>query len=456
MTSILETFYIMFSSDASKVKKGAQEAFKSTDELETKIKNTTQVSDKLGSAFLNLARQAATAFVGIFAVQRLISETFESTHFADEIGEVAHGLGISTEQLSVWSDAAKFAGGSAQSASESFKNLSGSLAQIDATGHSRVKPFFDELGVQLEDTHGKIRPINDLLLDIAGKFEHMSKQESFGFGRKLQLDEGMIRLLQRGRAGVEELLEAQKELGVVTEEDAATGEEWRHTVDDMEHTTRTFFLGIARDLLPKLEELAKWFRENGPLIKASIEGIAAAVGTLVVVSRIGAIIAFFTKLSSVIETAIAVGGTFAGILSAMGITLTAPLWLWFVAIAGVFTAIIYKWDVLKSYIIGGIQDIRNAFASIGDFFTGGTHVYKSIFEGQQALATASSTPINSQTSNVFSHSAQNAEKNTTVTTGDININTQATDSEGIARDFTGHLKREMFQAVTNSDDGVQY
>lgn len=452
--SILETFYIMFSSDASKVKQGAQDAYKSTDELEGKIKSAAATSDVLGSSFMRLATQAAGALAAVFSVQRVITETFTAAHFADELGETAKGLGISTEQLSIWSDAVKFAGGSAESAQESFKTLSGSLAQIDATGHSRVKPFFDELGVSIETAHGKIRPINDILLDVAKKFETMGKQESFGFGRKLQLDEGMIRLLQRGRVGVEELLEAQKALGVVTDDNSETGRKWRETVDEMEHASRTFFLTIASSTFPVLEEGMQWVIDHGPLLKQAIEGVTGALvllaGTKVVVFLAG-IIEFF-------EEGIAAGATFFEVIETGLAVIAGGLSLPFVAIfaliAGAVTLIIHYWDTIKEHIDATIQSVKNAVDEAKNYLGLGDSTHEAILSGKVSLANADSSPTNARSSNVFSSSLNNAQKSNTINVGDVTINTQATDAEGVANGFATHFKREMFQVVTNSDDGV--
>lgn len=452
--SILETFFILFKTNSVEIKKGTQEAGKEVDQLEAKIKSSDVVANQLGSSFVGLIKQAGAAFIAIASIQKVISGTFEAAHFADDLGEVAHGLGVSVELLSAWSDATKFAGGTATSAQESFKALSGSLAQIDATGHSRVKPFFDELGVQLEDVHGKIRPINDLLLDVAGKFEHMSKQESFGFGRKLQLDEGTIRLLQRGRKGVEDLLAAQKELGVVTEEDAEIGRQWREQVDEMEHASRGFFLTIAKSTFPVLEDGMKWVINNGPILKATIEGLTAAVTLFWTATKIGVIATAWRGAAAAGVTFfefIITYGTLA--LEVIGGIISAPAAI-IVGLTALFGALIYHWEQVKNYVLSGIDEIRDRFSGIGNFFGIGNSTHEAIIKGKADLSAAGTSSIGSQTSNVFSNSIRSSNKLGDLTIQKMEIHTQATDSNGIAGGIHEGLKHHFRQTTSNYDDGV--
>ena len=53
--SILETFYVLFKSDASDLKKGADEAEKTTKRLNETLKGTLAESGKIGASFLDIA-----------------------------------------------------------------------------------------------------------------------------------------------------------------------------------------------------------------------------------------------------------------------------------------------------------------------------------------------------------------------------------------------------------------
>jgi hypothetical protein len=75
-------------------------------------------------------------------------------------------------------------------------------------------------------------------------------------------------------------------------------------------------------------------------------------------------------------------------------------------------------------------------------------------KGKSAINTASNSPIAAQTSGSIANSFKSSARNTSVQTGDIIVQTQATDAEGIAREVGGSLNSQMRAAVDNFDDGV--
>lgn len=458
--SVLETFWLLFDSDASKVKKGAEEAEVAASGLNSKLLSVDEISAHLGSSFLGMAKQAAEAFAAMFAVEKLIGGAFENAEFAKHVGESAEALGISTSALGAWGDAVRHIGGDAEGAISSFKALSGSLAQVDATGHSRVKPFFDELGIQMLDIHGKIKPVNDLLLEMAGKFEHMSKQESFGFGRKMQLDEGMIRLLQRGSSGVQSLIDKMHGLGDITDQDAEAAKKWDESLDTARLTLRHFGLSITSDVLPQLAELVDWFSDNGPVIEDTLGTITAAIVLLtakmvimkgvaiasVAITEIGEVIAWLELLTTAFETA------------AVAEWLLMAPWLLIVAAIGLVSYAVYElwknWSGIGDKFIDKINQIKEAFGGLGDWINkllggnGEFNVNKHltadhvVSAAQSKLATMNSTPLASQNSQSIMNGSKNYNSSNSLSIGTILVQTQATDAKEIAAQIHSAIKDE--------------
>ena len=84
-------------------------------------------------------------------------------------------------------------------------------------------------------------------------------------------------------------------------------------------------------------------------------------------------------------------------------------------------------------------------------------IKKTVTVANTVLLSARNTPLNAQPNNtVFNQNQDNsaASRNISVHTGEINIQTQASDSKEIAFNFADHLKREMRQAVSHYDNGV--
>lgn len=477
MTSVLETFLILFDSNAKQVKQGSEEAEAAVTGLNTKILSTEEISTALGSSFMNMAKQAVGMFAGIFAIQKAIGSVIENAEYAKHINETAESLGISTQRLGEWADAVKHIGGSAEGAISSFQALAGSIAQIDATGHSRVKPFFDELGISMQDASGHIKPINDLLLELADHFEHMSKQESFGFGRKMQLDEGMIRLLQQGRSGVEGLLGSMKDLGDITPEQAELIKKWDEALYDAEHQARTFGLEITTSVLPALTDLVKWFSENGDVISTLLGTITTAVVLLTakivilkgvalggaIITELGEIIAFFQLLIGASTAAEA------AVLLAM-----APFLIWVALIGGISYALYElweNWNKIGDWMGAKADWVSDKFHGIKDFISGifgggesGFNIKKFVdvdhhFENaQRMLSSVQNSPLAAQNSQSIMNSARNFNSVNHMSIDNITIQTNATNADDVAKHIIPAIKdefnRQFRQTVNSTDNGL--
>jgi hypothetical protein len=128
--------------------------------------------------------------------------------------------------------------------------------------------------------------------------------------------------------------------------------------------------------------------------------------------------------------------------------------------ASVGNFIVGVWDSISGAIksavgvvTGAIEKVSSAYGAVTDFFGGGNNA-KNVAKGQQAIATANASPLTSQTSNSIINGSRSATRNTSIQTGDIKIQTQATDANGIASGIGKSLESEMRQAINNFDDGV--
>ncbi len=73
------------------------------------------------------------------------------------------------------------------------------------------------------------------------------------------------------------------------------------------------------------------------------------------------------------------------------------------------------------------------------------------YDGQVQLQAAASNPITSMTSNAFCNSSRQFSQRTDVRIDNIEIQTQATDTKGIAQESPGNLK----DATWHFDDGLR-
>lgn len=467
--NLLETFMILFDSDAKKVKDGADDAGKSSKKLSEWLKHVNDGSEKAGESFKDLAKEALGAIAATIGVFEAVRGVFESEKTAEELGRTADAIGENVSTLDMWGNAAKAAGGSAEGLQGSVKNLIGSMAQMDALGRSRVAPFFQELGIKMTDAHGKAKPVFGLLTEMSGKFEHMNKEQSLGFGRKMGLDDGTIMLLQRGKKGLEELLEKQKELGVITKQDADTAKKFYEEWDDVTHAFRTLGLEFGTMILPALtdfleivEHVSTWVASHGTLVTGFFGALGGLLITIYVPAMLKAawatIVAtwpFIAMAAAVLAAAAVFALLYEDIEAYMngapsligkGIAKINALF------SGLGSTVRKIWQEIKDSILHAIQAIIDGVQKAKDYLGFGKGASSTLDAARSHLQTTSSAGAAALTSGTIMNSSR--QRSTNVSVGEINVQTQATDANGIANGIGDAMHRHIRQTIANSDDGI--
>ena len=488
-SSVLETFVILFDSDANKVSEGAKEAAQHTQELEEKLTLTDAIAEKLGEHFSELVGEAAKWAAGFFATEALIEGAKGAAEYAEHLGRVSKALGINIEDLSAWSDAVKATGGDANAFQESIKTVTASLAQMDATGRSRIEPFLAELGIHLRDASGHTKNIIQLLPELAEKFKRLAPSESFGIGRKLGLDEGTILLLQRGGEEVKDLLNEVRKIGPVSQEQVEAVEKFNEQLAITSLKMRAVWLRIEAEVLPALTDLAKKTDETTGFIGDNLDTLGVFFGAL-------ALIIWGDAIPAAVAWGVSMAGAAVSTLIAV-----APILLFGAAIVGLAAVIALAYDDIKTTLAGGDSlgnrfivwasqsDVfKGAIDAVGDSIKGVIDGFKSLlagFEdavglaekarnllhdapgnisadvnhwvnaGRSALGLATDTPLAAVNGATLAAPAAGPRNNSVqVNVGDVTINTQAADAGGVAEALGSNLNSHLQHTVNLFDDGV--
>ncbi|WP_197328958.1 MULTISPECIES: hypothetical protein [Ralstonia solanacearum species complex] len=326
--SILETFYILFDSDAKDVKKGAENAEKATGQLEKKIKAADMTSTKLGMSFKSLIGMATGAIAGALSVGALVSGVARAVADADALGKSSEALRVEVDTLHAWSEAAERSGGSGEEFRKTLTGLNDKVSELAKTGKGEIGPLLQRLGVRFRDLNGNVKTTPQLLLDVAKSFERLSKTESAELGRKMGLDEATIALLQKGRQAVEEQIKRQKELGVVNKADAEAAKQYTEqlgkakvALGDLGQVFQHMFTTVATTVLPVLTWLLKKFEafttylaDHSDLVKGCFIGLALVLTAMylpAVLSAAAATLALLAPYLLIGAAIAAVGALFA-------------------------------------------------------------------------------------------------------------------------------------------------
>lgn len=560
---ILDVFTYLFDFDGAKLDKGLNDGTDKVKKLGGHMQAAEEMAGHLGGSFMETLKSGAAALAGIVAVGSLVAGFRATIDAADALGEVSAALDINVDELDAWGHAVKMSGGSAEGFQGSLRTLTASMAQMDTVGKSRVAPFFKELGVNMLDAAGKMRPVMDLLPELAESFGQMDKAQAMGMGQRLGLDQGTIMLLQKGRVAVEDLVKRQKELGVISLEAAEAAGDFNDALDDTAHMGRSGFAELGTVVLPVLSSVLRaiqatgaYLSEHGSFVKAFFTGVAAIVSYLYVPAMIKAAMATNFTFLPILAMGLAIAGLAAAFALAYDDIVTfmeggdsmigrvaekwpivgdiVRTWVHYlgllrdiaVAVFGLLADLIMDpanaWDNFTASMRGAFDTfagsspqmmalvgrIGEAFTDMGrdvmavwnmitaaikatiDLISGGIDALAggiakvsgwlgmgdaqaaevaltapgtlppetaaAMAKGQQELAIASASPLAAQTSNSVSTANRTTSKTTTVQVAKIEVNTAATDSQGIAQGIGGALGDQLKQVNDHYDDGMAY
>lgn len=234
---------------------------------------------------LNGIKTAAQATGLVVAAMFVKSGISQFVSQAQELGNLSRAVRENAEDLQAWGEAVKREGGTAEGFNSTVKRLSDDLMSIPLTGgNSPLLGGLTRLGVQFRNLDGSMRKPLAVLKDLSARFQGMSAAQSLAIGKKLGLDEATIRLLQKGRKGLDELLVKYKELGVMSNQDIKTGERLKKMFQDYQQVITALGLRFIRFFLPAAEKVsqwlttaAKWVRQHGRAVEAGIIAISLAI-----------------------------------------------------------------------------------------------------------------------------------------------------------------------------------
>jgi len=276
-----------------------------------------------------IAGAAITAAFGV-----IIKKTMDA---GDQFDKMSLRTGISVETLSSLAYAADITGTSIEGMEIGLKFLTKGMDDA-SKGTGEAKDAFEELGISITDTEGNLRPTIDVMKEAATKIaaiENPTKQaalamELFGARSGTQL----IPLLKEGGAGIEELMNKAKELGItMSTKSASAAAEFKDRLTDLQGSLAGAGRTIGDTLIPAITPLIEkvveiigrikaWAEENKPLVETIVKFLAAAGGIMVVLGPI------LMMLPALVTAFSGLGVVIAAICSPIGLIVAAAIALY--------------------------------------------------------------------------------------------------------------------------------
>lgn len=474
--ALLDTFRILFEADTSKMASGLNKAEQSTDDLVKSMKE----ADKQADATAKGIEKVVQKVVGWFAAQQAVMKVFERKDEILAINNTAQALGMATEEVDAFGRAAERMGGDAQGARDSLTDMAESIGEAMADVESGRAKTFKALGISLKDVNGNAKTASQGLLDLASAVESLPRGQAVFRIKELGItDNRTVEMILKGRKAMEELIRSQKENSSVTKEAVQQAKEF----DDAINATKMVISGAGNEffqsIIPALTKLVEWIGKAASwavenkdvvigffigvagiitalylpaMIQAAIATLAAAAPFILVASLIGLLAAAFALAYDDVMNFIDGNDSLIGRVIPAAIAAFKALGDF---VMGIWRGITGAWDTFIGKIMAGVDKVRSVAKAVGGFLGFDTgEAGQGVAAGRAAVSAAAGAPTNGMSSAAISNSI-GGKRETNVSIGEVKVQTQATDANGISRDIGGSLNGQLKRLQTASATGME-
>lgn len=232
-----------------------EKAWEKGDAILGSIQNSLKGIDKAQA----VVGKAVKAFIGLKAIQGLKDAVSEIVDLGGKFSDASQKTGVSAESLQEWGYIAGLAGGDAEMMIAAMGKANKGLAEVAKTGKGPAADGLRALGISLSDPAIKAGNLDEVLLNIADKFQAMPdgpkkvKAAMDIFGKS---GADLIPTLNQGGDAIEALREEARELGIVmSNETIGEMDEFGDNVDRVKTGWKGIKTGIAEALIPLLADL---------------------------------------------------------------------------------------------------------------------------------------------------------------------------------------------------------
>ena len=457
MATILDAFLVTLGLDSSKFEKGMKKA-------------TEQSKD----SFKEMSK-SALEFFGILATAGAMVEFVKGQLEAEvSAGRLAKTLSMDVEEIEALEGAVKHFGGTTEGLDASLKGLNSRLALIAIHGPRSKMALQIFAGMGISEVALKGKDAAQVMGLLADKMEHMSGAKAMALGERLGLDEATIRMLQTGRESVEALTASIKK-HVASAEQVEAAEKFEQSMISMKEALAAAGREVLVAVMPALlamagvfAKVAAWMRDHSGLVKAVLIGVAAAftvVGVAALVAGAQAAFAWILALGPINLIIGAVALVAAGIYLLM--THLKEVGHFFNQLAYDIVFHLLKaffivehagakmWKGLKDSAMAPLNWIWEKIKAIIDIVKQEGKFLSAIFHGDvkgaigaaqaagsDVMSLGGMTPAYAGMAQHPSVSNNSSRSTSTREThiGSIQVVTQATDAQGIAKELPGAIK----------------
>ncbi|WP_370578035.1 glucosaminidase domain-containing protein [Snodgrassella alvi] len=325
-----------------KTEKASKQAGKANEELAKKYHSSIEQTAKFGQTIAKVTKELTGFFAVIIGSTGLFKLANDAAHANMEVSKLSGQLGMATASITDWQNAAGAFGGSAQGMTASLTGIKQAMNGLVMFGDASMLPYFNALGVSVVDNAGKVRKLDDVMLDLADSFQKMPKEQAYTIGKKMGFDDGTINALISGRKELQEILDIQKRMyhsdekaiarsRELTKQQAILSAHWQ----SMKQLVGDALTPILLTLIKVVNSFFDFLQRHEKVIKAVFQTAAIVIGMLLIPTLLSAgraLLAFIAPFTPLIR-----------LMGALGIAIN-PVIAAVTALAGAFVLLYDDYD----------------------------------------------------------------------------------------------------------------
>lgn len=364
MATLIDTFVSIFQADTEDLRRGQDQARRSTDEIVESMKKADVQANKTGASIGQMLLRA-TAFIGsAIAANQTLQQVMVRGEGIAQMDRTAKSIGVAIESMDAFGRTVRDQGGTIEGAVGTIENVYKAMGEAAVNAESEQAKQFAKIGVTLKDAQGNFRDTMDVVLDVAGAMEDLDGPGAEALAQKLGIsDRRSIEAMIRGREELQRQMRAQKEYGVVTQETADRATAFTDSMNYLRGGMERAGDGLVHLLLPAitfvvdiLGRMVRWMHDNKEFVTGFFLAIAAVVATKFLPAMVSA---------------------GAAVLAA-----TWPFLLAAAAVAGLAAMFALVYDDIRNFMAGNdslIGQISEKYPALGRMFERIGEVVKTVF-----------------------------------------------------------------------------
>lgn len=225
----------------------------------------------------------AAATGAVYGIERLVKHTAERMGGIQDFSEQ---MGLSARSVDALGRVAREHESSLESMEGAMRTI-GTMAGMSAQGFKRATMSFERFGLKATDVHKQVKPVEQILGEIADKLEKMpSVGQRMALGARFGLDPAMVKLLSEGRANFERLREEALKANPFFEKDYEAAEQtekaFRAAGDSVTRLKDRLAVGLMPTVNALLRKFIAWTADEKNIAKLrdGINKVVDVVGLL--------------------------------------------------------------------------------------------------------------------------------------------------------------------------------